>query len=83
MSKVKKYLDTVTCLENLDIYKYESLIIGEFKERIIALLNQDILWANQEKKSIPQTSDGTEKAYFDGVILAVNMAKKIIKEYKP
>jgi hypothetical protein len=34
MNRVEKYLETVSCLENLNIFEYEILIIEDFKDKI-------------------------------------------------
>lgn len=49
-------------------------------ERVLLLLNHDIAWAAEEKSNLIDPSDGTQEAWFDGYMLAINLAKKRIKD---
>jgi hypothetical protein len=48
--------------------------------RVIELLNNELAWARNEKCNIPAVNDGSENAYFDGVILGLAIAKKKITQ---
>lgn len=49
------------------------------EKQILELINVEILLASDEIKALQKPNDGTEEAYFNGYILAMSKAKKIIK----
>lgn len=50
------------------------------EKRLYDLFDYRLSWAKNELAEIPKVNDGTERAYFNGVVLGLGLGKKILKD---